>query len=79
MQILQTIVSYLVIAAGFITSLFPTGDLTMVPYTNDYKIPESIPEYSVISTQEKTDWSAKWIWDKENLTEKMFGCALIKR
>ena len=70
MQILQTIVSYLVIAAGFITSLFPTGDLTMVPYTNDYKIPESIPEYSVISTREKTDWSAKWIWDKENLTEK---------
>ena len=70
MQILQTIVSYLVIAAGFITSLFPTGDLTMVPYKSDYKIPESIPEYSVISTQEKTDWSAKWIWDKENLTEK---------
>ena len=70
MQILQTIVSYLVIAAGFITSLFPTGDLTMVPYTNDYKIPDSIPEYSVISTQEKTDWRAKWIWDKENLTEK---------
>ena len=70
MQILQTIVSYLVIAAGFITSLFPTGDLTMVPYTNDYKIPESIPEYSVISTEEKSDWSAKWIWDEENLTEK---------
>ena len=70
MQILQTIVSYLVIAAGFITSLFPTGDLTMTPYTNDYKIPESIPEYSVISTEEKTDWTAKWIWDKENLTEK---------
>ena len=70
MQILQTIVSYLVIAAGFITSLFPTGDLTMVPYTNDYKIPDSIPEYSVISTEEKSDWSAKWIWDKENLTEK---------
>ena len=70
MQILQTIVSYLVIAAGFITSLFPTGDLTMVPYKNDYKIPESIPEYSVISTEEKSDWEAKWIWDKENLTEK---------
>ena len=70
MQILQTIVSYLVIAAGFITSLFPTGDLTMVPYTNDYKIPDSIPEYSVISTEEKSDWEAKWIWDKENLTEK---------
>ncbi len=70
MQILQTIISYLVIAAGFITSLFPTGDLTMVPYKNDYKIPESIPGYSVISTEEKADWTAKWIWDKENLTEK---------
>ncbi len=69
MQILQTIISYLVIAAGFISSLFPSGGLTMVPYTNDYKIPDSIPEYSVISTEEKTDWSAKWIWDKENLTE----------
>jgi len=70
MQILQTIVSYLVIAAGFITALFPKGDLTMVPYTNDYKIPDSIPEYSVISTKEKSDWKAEWIWDKENLTEK---------
>ena len=79
MQILQTIVSYLVIAAGFITSLFPTGDLTMVPYTNDYKIPDSIPEYSVISTEEKTDWSAKWIWDKENLTEKNVWMCINKK
>ncbi len=69
MQILQTIISYLVIAAGFITSLFPTCDLSLVPYTNDYKIPDSIPAYSVISTDEKADWNAKWIWDKENLTE----------
>ncbi len=70
MQILQTIISYLVIAAGFITSLFPSGDSTMIPYTNDYKIPNNIPEYSVISTVEKTNWKAKWIWDKENLTEE---------
>ena len=42
----------------------------MIPYTNDYEIPDSIPEYQVISTEEKTDWRAKWIWDKENLTEK---------
>ena len=75
MQILQTIVSYLVIAAGFITSLFPKGDLTMVQYTNNYKIPETIPGYTVISTEEKTDWKAKWIWDDENLTEKnMWMC-----
>ncbi len=70
MQILQTIVSYLVIAAAFISSLFPQGDASMVPYTNDYDIPDSIPEYTVISTVEKTDWKAKWIWDEENLAEE---------
>ena len=70
MQIIQTIISYLAIAAAFITSLFPQGAKEMVPFKNDYTIPESIPEYSVISTEEKTDWTAKWIWDKENLTEK---------
>ena len=70
MQILQTIISYLAIAAAFISSVFSWGDLAMKPYTNDYKIPENIPEYSVISTDEKADWKAKWIWDKENLSEK---------
>jgi hypothetical protein len=70
MQILQTIISYLAIAAAFISSLFPQGDIKMIPFTNDYEIPDSIPEYSIISTNEKTEWKAKWIWDKENLTEK---------
>ena len=70
MRILQTIVSYLAIAAAFISSLFPSGETATVPYTNDYKIPHSIPEYSVISTVEKNDWNANWIWDEENLTEK---------
>ena len=70
MQLLQTIISYLAIAAAFITSLFPQGAKEMVPFKNDYTIPESIPEYSVISTEEKLDWSAKWIWDKENLTKE---------
>ncbi len=70
MRILQTIISYLAIAAAFVSSLFPSGDSAMIPYTNDYKIPDSIPEYKVISTVEKTDWTAKWIWDKENLTEE---------
>jgi len=70
MQILQTIISYLAIAAAFISSIFSCGDSAMIPYTNNYKIPDSIPEYTVISTEEKTDWKAKWIWDKENLTEE---------
>ena len=70
MRILQTIISYLAIAAAFVSSLFPCGDLTMTPYTNNYKSPDSIPEYREISTVEKTHWKAKWIWDKENLTEK---------
>ncbi len=69
MQVIQTIISYLAIAAAFITSLFPWGDSEMAPFKNDYTIPETIPEYSVISTEVKNDWKAKWIWDKENLTE----------
>ena len=70
MQIIQTIISYLAIAAAFISSVFSFGDSAMIPYTNNYDIPDSIPEYSVISTEEKNDWKARWIWDKENLTEK---------
>ncbi len=70
MNILQTIISYLAIAAAFISSIFSWGEAAMIPYTNDYKIPDSISEYSVISTEEKADWKAQWIWDKENLTEK---------
>lgn len=70
MNILQTIISYLAIAAAFITSIFSWGEPTMIPYKNDYEIPDIIPEYNVISNEAKTDWKAKWIWDKENLTEK---------
>ena len=70
MQIIQTIISYLAIAAAFVSSIFSFGEPTLIPYTNNYEIPESIPGYSVISTEEKTDWQAKWIWDKENLAEK---------
>ena len=69
MQVLQTIISYLAIAAAFITSLFPQGDLKLIPFSNDYNIPDTIPEYSVISTNEKNDWNAKWIWDKDNINE----------
>ena len=68
MNILQTIISYLAIAGAFISSVFSFGDTTMTPFTNDYEIPERVPEYSVISTEVKSDWQAQWIWDKENLT-----------
>ena len=70
MQILQTIISYLAIAAAFISSVFSFGNSTLMPYTNNYEIPENIPEYAVIATDEKSDWKAKWIWDKENLAKK---------
>ncbi len=78
MQIIQTIISYLAIAAAFITSLFPQGAKEMVPFKNDYTIPESILEYSVISTEEKADWNAKWIWDKDNLTEENVWMSFYK-
>ena len=73
MKILQIIISSLLIVGVLVFSYFsPLVILgtTTTPYTNDYKISDSIPEYSVISTGEKTDWTAKWIWDKENLTEE---------
>ncbi|MBR6568449.1 MAG: alpha-L-rhamnosidase N-terminal domain-containing protein [Clostridia bacterium] len=79
MNIIQTIISYFAIAAAFISSIFSWGDATMTPFTNDYNIPDSIPEYSIISTEEKDDWTAKWIWDKENLKEKNVWMCLSKR
>lgn len=79
MQILQIIVSYLVIAAAFITSIFSWGESTMVPFKNNYIIPENIPEYRVIDTAEKTDWTANWIWDKENVKEKNVWMCLSKK
>ena len=79
MNILQTIISYLVIAAGCVSSWFSWGDPTLVPYTNNYDIPDNIPGYSVISTEEKADWNAKWIWDKENLTEENVWMCLSKK
>ena len=79
MQLLQTIISYLVIAGACISSFFSWGDLEMIPFTNDYNIPEAIPEYSVIATEEKTDWKAKWIWDKENLNEKNVWMSFNKK
>ncbi len=79
MQIIQTIISYLAIAAAFITSVFSCGDSVMVPFKNDYEIPESIPGYSVISTDEKTDWQAKWIWDKDNLMKKNVWMCFSKK
>ncbi len=73
MKILQIIISCLLIVVILVfshfSSLFLLGNSTM-PFSNDYKISDSIPEYKVISTDEKTDWTATWIWDKDNLTEK---------
>lgn len=78
MQILQTIISYLAIAGAFISSLFSWGETEMVPFSNEYEIPESIPEYSVIDTEAKTDWKAHWIWDRDNLTKKNVWMYLCK-
>ena len=78
-NILQTVISYLAIAAAFISSFFSWGETEMIPFTNDYTVPEAIAEYSVISTEEKADWKAKWIWDKDNLTENNVWMCLSKK
>ncbi len=79
MNVLQTVISYLAIAAAFISSFFSFGDSEMIPFKNDYEIPEIIPEYTTISTPEKSDWKGKWIWDKDNLTEKNVWMCLSKK
>lgn len=70
MRIIQTIISYFAIASALLASLFSFGEPVLKPYSNEYQIPESLPAYSTISTDEKTDWTAKWIWDQENLAEE---------
>ncbi len=73
-KLLLLIIPAVLIVASLIFSYYSPllfwGNMTNTPYTNDYQIPENIPEYQVISTGEKTDWKAHWIWDKENLTEE---------
>ena len=73
MKILRIIIPCILIVAILVFSHFSSllilGESTM-PFTNDYKIPNNIPEYQSITMAEKTDWSAKYIWDKENLTEE---------
>lgn len=51
----------------------------MVPFRNEYQIPSSIPEYQTLSSEQKSDWQARWIWDKENLTEKNVWICFTKK
>ena len=72
MKILQIVISSILIVAmlvfSYFSPLFVVGTSTS-PYTNDYTIPDSILGYQTISTERKVDWMAKWIWNKENLTD----------
>ena len=78
MRFLTTIVSYLAIAIAFLSSIFSFGRGDMIPFRNNYSLPSEIYEYTVLSSEEKNDWQAKWIWDKENLTEKNVWMCLGK-
>ncbi len=72
-KILLLIIPALLIVAVLVFSHFSpllVMSYSGMPFENDYEISDSIPEYQVISTESKDDWTAKWIWDKENLTEK---------
>ncbi len=78
MNIIQTIISYFAIAAACVSSFFSFGDTEAEPFSNNYTVPETIPSYTVISAEEKSDWKASWIWDKENLKEKNVWMCFIK-
>lgn len=70
MRFLATIVSYFAIAGAFLSSIFSFGKGDMIPFRNEYIITENIPAYQVLDGGEKSNWQAKWIWDRENLTEQ---------
>ena len=69
MRFLAELVSYIYIAIACLTSLFTFKQGDFVSFANEYDIPEVIPEYQTISTDEKTDWQAQWIWDSFHLTQ----------
>lgn len=79
MNIIQTIISYLAIAGACIASVFFFGNSEVIPFSNDYEIPDSIPEYSSISTDEKADWKAEWIWDEESVDEENIWMCFSKK
>ena len=73
MKIFQIVISAVLIVGVLVFSYF--SPLVIMeeatdPYTNDYTISESIPAYTTLTADAKTDWTAKWIWDKESLTEE---------
>lgn len=74
MKKIQIVISVLLIILCMVftqfSSLFLVSGEELVPFTNEYTIPDTISGYKTISTTAKTDWTAKWIWDKDNLTEK---------
>ena len=72
MKVVQIIISGLLAVLMVVFSYFSpllVMSYSGATYKNYYDIPDNIPEYQVISTEEKNTWMAKWIWNKENLTE----------
>lgn len=68
--IISCLLMVIVLVFSHFSSLFILKDSSEMSYTNVYEIPDAIPEYTALSPEEKTDWKAKWIWDKENMTEE---------
>ena len=79
MNIIQTIISYLAIVGACIASVFSFGNSEVTPFSNDYEIPDSIPEYSSVSTDEKADWKAEWLWDEESVDEENIWMCFSKK
>ena len=79
MRFLANIVSYIYIAIAFLTSLFSWGEGEMMPFRNIYDLPSALPEYQTLSCDEKSDWQAKWIWNKDDLEEKNTWTCFVKR
>ena len=70
-EIWAKIVAFFMSVIAFFSGLFGGGAITgQDRFKNDYVIPESVAPYSRIGTAPKTDWTAKYIWDRSDGSEE---------
>lgn len=51
----------------------------MTAYKNNYQIPDTIPGYNKIATEEKKTWLAKWIWGSKSIGDNNVWMRYIKK
>lgn len=67
---MNRIISFFLAVIAFFSELFTGGGHVKPYFKNEYAIPGNTVPYTRISTQPKTDWTAKVIWDASDGREE---------